>query len=129
MDRSAGKVLAVFLLLFFVCGCVSENEYEDEEGYTSGSETQIANPASVYCVELGYTIKEEQCVFPDGESCEQWDFFTGDCGTEFSFCENNGGKIIIKSGEDCTFSQTCTYCQLPSGKLCDEMEYLRGECS
>ena len=50
--------------------------------------TNIANPASVYCVEQGGKLEirkaadgSEQgfCVFPDGSECEEWAFFRGEC--------------------------------------------------
>ena len=45
----------------------------------------LPNPASVYCVDLGYelTIVDEadgqvgMCVFPDATQCEEWSFFRG----------------------------------------------------
>ena len=48
----------------------------------------LPNPASVYCVDLGYelTIVDEpegqvgMCNFPDGTQCEEWSFFEGECG-------------------------------------------------
>lgn len=44
---------------------------------------EIANPASVYCEENGWTLVLEEwaglCVFPDGSYCEEWSFFNGEC--------------------------------------------------
>jgi len=47
----------------------------------------LPNPASVYCVELGYELRIVDadgqvgiCVFPDGTQCEEWSFFEGECG-------------------------------------------------
>ena len=48
----------------------------------------LPNPASVYCVDLGYELRivdepEGQvgmCVFPDGTECEEWSFYEGECG-------------------------------------------------
>lgn len=61
-------------------------DYKNEEN------TQIANPASVYCIKLGHTLdlrKDENtggvsgfCVFPDGSECEEWSFFRGECGIQ-----------------------------------------------
>ena len=50
--------------------------------------SQIANPASVYCIEKGgnLSIRTDEtggqygiCVFPDGSECEEWKFFRGEC--------------------------------------------------
>jgi putative hemolysin len=55
--------------------------------------TQIANPASVYCEENEGTLEirtaedgsqEGFCLFEDGSECEEWTFFRGDCNTESS---------------------------------------------
>lgn len=53
-----------------------------------GGGTGIANPASVYCEEQGYTLEMRTdenggqygvCLFPDGSECEEWAFFRGAC--------------------------------------------------
>jgi len=53
--------------------------------------SQIANPASVFCTEQGYTLEirtDEQggqsgiCIFPDGSECEEWEFYRGNCSLE-----------------------------------------------
>jgi len=52
----------------------------------------LPNPASVYCVDLGYelTIVDEadgqvgMCVFPDDTQCEEWSFFRGECGQDWA---------------------------------------------
>jgi len=52
----------------------------------------LPNPATVYCVELGYewSIVENpegqagMCVFPDGTQCDEWSFFEGECGQSWA---------------------------------------------
>ena len=45
--------------------------------------TEIANPASVYCEENGWTLVLEEwvwlCMFPDGSYCEEWSYQRGEC--------------------------------------------------
>ena len=65
------------------------------------------NPASTYCTEvMGYeyeiVTKEDggqvgNCILPDGQKCDQWDFYAGKCGTEQSFCAVNGMGLETKS--------------------------------
>jgi len=52
------------------------------------AETQIANPASVFCKEQGGQLETRTgddggeygvCIFPDGSECEEWAFFRGEC--------------------------------------------------
>ena len=56
---------------------------------TPGGGSQIANPASAYCLGKGYTSQIRTapdgsqygvCIFPDGAECEEWAFFRGECG-------------------------------------------------
>src|SRR5689334_13828667 len=61
----------------------------------------ISNPASDYCAKQGYrweTRTEPRgdygvCRFPDGSSCEEWDFYKANCGKRFSYCNRHGGRI------------------------------------
>ncbi len=34
------------------------------------------------------------CVFPDGSSCSKWNFYKGECGSEWSYCALNGYDTI-----------------------------------
>ncbi len=64
-----------------------------------------ANPAAVYCDDLGYqydivTTSKGQvgvCMFPDGSSCDEWDFLSGKCGVEYSYCARQGYNLEIKN--------------------------------
>jgi putative hemolysin len=58
----------------------------------SSENIQIANPASVYCVQSGYTLEIRAsagggeygiCIFPDGSECEEWAFFRNECGAGY----------------------------------------------
>jgi len=48
----------------------------------------MANPAAVYCTELGYDFAPADgssgqggvCSFPSGEQCDAWEFLQGKCG-------------------------------------------------
>jgi putative hemolysin len=50
--------------------------------------------AALYCLTLGYTVvpietgqgQTGSCVFPDGSSCPEWEFYAGTCGASFSLC-------------------------------------------
>ena len=49
----------------------------------AGAALAIPNPAHVFCLEMGYVIEGDDCVFPDGNSCELWAFLFGECGEEY----------------------------------------------
>ena len=79
----------------------------------------MPNPAAVYCSELGYqgkTITQDDggqysvCVFPDGNSCDAWQFLEGKCGEEYSYCAQNGYGQIIKTDGKNSFSGTYSVC-------------------
>jgi putative hemolysin len=71
------------LLLLTLTGCVPTPLP------TPQPEAAVANPASVYCQEQGYTveIRTDQtgaqygvCVFGPGAECEEWAFYRHECG-------------------------------------------------
>jgi putative hemolysin len=52
----------------------------------------MANPASVFCVNQGYKIEIRSdsqgnqtgyCIFGDGKECEEWKFYRRECGSEY----------------------------------------------
>ena len=89
----------------------------------------MANPAAVYCSELGYRMEsvtrnggdDADCVFPDESHCGQWDFLSGRCGQEYSYRSQQGYKLL-----EGTNSGTC---QFPDGSTCDDFLFLTGDCS
>jgi putative hemolysin len=70
--------LAIVLSALVIGGCAN--------GAAQPS-TGLANPASVYCEEQGYTLEMRAddngtigvCIFPDGSECEEWAFYRGEC--------------------------------------------------
>jgi putative hemolysin len=115
-------VIAAMLGVIFTLGCIEQEEQK------------IANPAAVYCKGLGYEYKiiadseggqKGVCVFLDKSECDAWDFFTGKCGKEYTYCEMHGGKIITTT-EGCSFSSECALCVLPNGTKINEWDYFRG---
>jgi putative hemolysin len=80
-----------------------------------------ANPASVYCSELGYQLTAtSQCAFPDGTSCEEWAFYRGECGQAHSFCNLHGGTVANKVENMGTWTASYAECTLPDGKQCQD---------
>jgi len=67
----------------------------------SSEEVEIANPASVYCVQSGYTLKIRTnagggeygvCIFSDGSECEEWAFFRNECSARYRNLPDINGK-------------------------------------
>lgn len=88
----------------------------------------LANPASVYCEQSGGTlqIRDETggevgyCLFSDGSECEEWQFFRGECGLDYTFCASEGGTPEVR--EDVL---TCVF---GDGSACPEAEHAAGTC-
>ena len=113
---------------------------------TSTRGPQLANPASVDCVEQGgrHVVEPRPaggefglCLFEDNRQCEEWALLRGHCpvgGRRVTgyvtpaarYCAITGGSyaITVRSGaadEEGT-------CILPSGTSCDADAYYRGAC-
>jgi len=120
----------LFLSLFLVSGCGVQNNSQNNN-------QQLANPASVACVEKGGQIEMKErgdggqygiCVFPDGKQCEEWTLFRGECGDdagvtpvgteEENYCVLTGGETDLEVGS-CTTTEETT---------CDLNEYFEGGC-
>ncbi|MDD5331818.1 MAG: DUF333 domain-containing protein [Candidatus Nanoarchaeia archaeon] len=82
------KILLIVLVgALFLTACSNKGDTEISEGDIP-EDTQIANPASVYCEDNGGTVEiitsEDgsqigYCILPDGTECEEWDYFREEC--------------------------------------------------
>jgi putative hemolysin len=83
--------LVLILSVWGVTGCGTSvvQPTETPTDVQTGVVAELANPASVYCQEQGYTSEMRTdadggqysvCIFPDGSECEEWAFFRGECG-------------------------------------------------
>ena len=89
----------------------------------------LANPAAVYCEGLGYSYAPREtaagmdaaCIFPDGNECGQWDFLSGRCGQEYTYCLQQGGMMLEQGSNIGT-------CAFDDGSICDEYTFFLGEC-
>jgi putative hemolysin/predicted nucleic acid-binding Zn ribbon protein len=77
----------------------------------------LLNPAERYCTQLGYKYTDEgECLLPNGEKVNAWDFLQGKVGKEYSFCAKNGYEIkTVKDFKQCMkFGlEECAVCILP----------------
>jgi len=85
--------------------------------------TEIANPASVFCIEQGGSlelVEDEQgvsgmCTLPNGEVCEEWALFRAECGDLRYNC-------VVDS--DCVKVQTsCCSCSMGGEEKCVNSEF------
>ena len=88
----------------------------------------IPNPTSFYCQEMGYDLRMQEndqgtegiCIFPNGAECEEWEFLSGGCSIEWTFCQRQGYNIRAEEG--------MAVCTFPDGSTCPEYDFFIGEC-
>jgi len=120
-------ILVIASLL--ITACFSESPTPPAEIETESQIVGMANPAAVYCEGLGYSMENVQrngggdadCLFPDDSRCGQWDFLSGRCGQEFTYCSMQGFKL--EEGANIGI------CRFQDGSSCDEFQFYSGECS
>ncbi len=96
--------------------------------------SSMANPAAVYCGEMGYIYEIVRnpsgevgdCLFPDGDSCDAWEFLQGKCGQNYSYCALQGYDIkTVSDGKD-PFSQEYAVCVSSRGEEVGSVTKLSG---
>ncbi|MBN1460406.1 MAG: VCBS repeat-containing protein, partial [Armatimonadetes bacterium] len=94
----------------------------------------VANPAAVYVELMGYEYRIEKTkdgeyglvTFPNGTECEEWDFYRGECGREWSYCARQGwGAQSHSDGRD-PFSPEYTVCIDSDGRAVGSATDLMG---
>ncbi|GAF84466.1 unnamed protein product, partial [marine sediment metagenome] len=124
-------IVAVVFLLLMVAGLglagwgaeagidddVASNDNDIALG-CGGNAPGMANPAAVYCRELGYQYRivdtaEGQygtCIFPDNGECDEWEFLQGKCGQSHSYCARQGYDLVAKTDGKNPFSREYSVC-------------------
>ena len=128
-----GNILLLSALLCLATAGSAEDD-DDSIGWIGGPGTDegvgMANPAATYCTNQGYQYSDGRCVFPDGSSCDAWDFYRGDCSYNpepvkpigmpnpaATYCTNQG------------YQYSDGRCVFPDGSSCDAWDFYRGDCS
>lgn len=104
-----------------------------------GGSIGMSNPAADYCSNQGYEYSNGRCVFPDGSSCDAWEFYRGECSYDpepekpmgmpnpaSSYCTVQGYKLETRT--DPTTGGEVGYCVFPDGSSCEEWAFYRGQC-
>lgn len=100
-----------------------KNTDEDERGSVGAPP-----PPAEYCQKLGYELQGSTCVFPDGTSCDEWQFYYGLCGQANSYCNKHGGSVANESRNMGTYTASVAVCTL-GDKKCDEATFFSsGKC-
>ncbi|MDD5769155.1 MAG: DUF333 domain-containing protein, partial [Methanothrix sp.] len=99
-----------------------------------GGSIGMSNPAADYCSNQGYEYSNGRCVFPDGSSCDAWEFYRGECSYDpepekpmgmpnpaSSYCTVQGYKLETRT--DPTTGGEVGYCVFPDGSSCEEWAF------
>ncbi len=115
------KIKTLLAVLVFSAGVLQAMPFTKAEQASNSANSNdlpaltsvgIANPAAVYCQDLGYVYKnvEESCVFPDNTKCNAWDFLKGKCGKKYSYCNKMGFDIETLNDGKNAFSSEYAVC-------------------
>lgn len=95
--KNKKKIIISVVFLVLIIGIVLAGIYFSKNMKSNNTEilksdmTGIPNPSGAYCSSLGYETEYHQtggsyCIFSDKTKCEQWAFYRGKCGEEWSYC-------------------------------------------
>ena len=82
----------------------------------------MSNPAAKYATEMGYEYEvvntgagqQGVVTLPDGEQLDEWSFYSGESGREYSYCAKMGWTLTANPKKD-GFNNECATCKLPDG--------------
>jgi putative hemolysin len=106
-------ILAVILLGVVIVIMTLDNKNNNTNNHAGNSQTQIANPASIHCIEHGgnLSIRTDDsggqygvCVFADKSECEEWKFYRGECSNSTKECSVNSDCVAAS----CCHASSCT---------------------
>ena len=104
------KSISFFCILILLCSAsisygANDWLFASKSSGCPGNVPGTANPAAVYCQDMGYEYsvidgpdgQRGVCVFDDGSSCDAWDFLKGKCRQDCSYCAKNGFDTEIRN--------------------------------
>jgi len=94
------KIFTFTTILMVLTACTTLQVQTLEPTATDIPQVNMPNPASVYCTQNGNKLEIRTaadgsqygvCVFPDGSTCDEWDYFRGECDPAASGGGPGGG--------------------------------------
>jgi len=119
-------LITITALFFILSACTPQPQT------SSTNPVKIGNPAAIYCQQMGYTYQTVAdgeggesgfCVMPDTTECAAWDFLSGQCGAQFSYCAQNGYETLTLA-EGGAYAPQHAVCVDASGKTLGSVEEL-----
>ncbi len=99
------KIVPLIMISMFLAACSVKPPLMATEPFATGiPPANIPNPASVYCDQHGNKLEIQTagdgsqsglCVFPDGQTCEEWAYFRGECGPTAQTISDNAMNAIV----------------------------------
>jgi putative hemolysin len=102
-------IVGLIIIVILAFSFYSLNKPKQQENIS-----QIANPASKYCIDNGgnLSIRNDEtggqygvCTFKDGSECEEWKFFRGECNTAIK--DKNKSSDECEQDNDCIPASCC----------------------
>ena len=142
MKKTLGLVALLAVWTLALTGCNKSTPIKNPD-----QNAEIANPASVYCVENNGTLllqeSEWLCIFEDGSYCEEWAYYRGECqpweiiyntveeqiwmpNPASVYCVEKGWESVIKEDEEWNQYWVCRFTDWSE---IDEWEYYRASNS
>jgi putative hemolysin len=132
------KALSIIVVLILL-GVGVFSFWEGSKIDVPKNQSQIANPASLNCKNVGGTLSIEKkgdgseyglCFFEDNRACEEWALFRGDCPVggmrttgydtvDQKFCAWAGGQTYAVENSICIFKD---------GTKCPTIDFYNGTC-
>jgi len=101
--RTLGLITLLVVWALALTGC---NKTSTEKN------SELANPASVYCEENGGTLQIEEwawlCIFSDGTYCEEWAYFSWEC-KQWEIMYNTVSNETISTGYEIDYGTSDIY--------------------
>jgi len=129
--RTVGLIILGLILFFIPTSLPEATPPPTTDGCTS-----LGNPAAAYCqTVMGYDYQvvtaadgaqNGLCSMPDGDTCDQWDFYAGKCGQAYSWCEQAGYRLETRSDGKDPYSFEYSTCVDKEGRAVGSTAILSG---
>ena len=83
------RIFAFTVILIALTACRALQSQAVDTAPADVSQANMPNPASLYCEQNGNKLEIQTaddgsqsgvCVFPDGDTCDEWAYYRGECG-------------------------------------------------
>ena len=96
------------VILMALTACTAPHVQPPGSAATDMPQTNMPNPASVYCEQNGNTLEIHTaadgsqyglCIFPDGSTCDEWAYFRRECGPSAQKSPKHAMTVHATAGE------------------------------